>query len=129
MLGGTLDEDLGTLRAAPTITEAATRLTSGVELASRYPEARALAAPKSNERWLLVTSAAHMPRSVGIFRKAGWPVIAYPVDYRTFGSSRDWRPTSESLDSLRRLDIALHEWIGLALYRATGKTDVLFPAP
>ena len=45
-----------------------------------------LVKPKPGERWLLVTSAHHMPRSVGIFRKAGFPVEAYPVDFRTRGS-------------------------------------------
>ena len=34
--------------------------------------AKALAAPKPGERWILVTSAYHMPRSVGIFRKVGF---------------------------------------------------------
>ena len=38
--------------------------------------------PKSGERWLLVTSAYHMPRSVGLFRKAGFAVEPYPVDWR-----------------------------------------------
>ena len=47
---------------------------------------KALAAPKPGERWLLVTSAYHMPRAVGAFRKAGFEVDAYPVDYRTAGS-------------------------------------------
>ena len=41
--------------------------------------------PKKNENWVLVTSAFHMPRSVGTFRKAGWNVIPYPVDYQTMG--------------------------------------------
>ena len=44
-----------------------------------------LANPQPGENWLLVTSAFHMPRSVGLFRKAGFPVIAWPVDYRTSG--------------------------------------------
>src|SRR5437868_8771122 len=35
---------------------------------------KALVAPKDGERWLLVTSAFHMPRSVGLFRKAGFAV-------------------------------------------------------
>src|SRR5438874_9744822 len=35
---------------------------------------KALVSPKRGERWLLVTSAFHMPRSVGIFRKAGFEV-------------------------------------------------------
>src|SRR5581483_7843915 len=33
--------------------------------------------PKPGERWLLVTSALHMPRAVGVFRKAGFPVDPY----------------------------------------------------
>ena len=44
---------------------------------------KVIAAPKSGERWLLVTSAYHMPRSVGLFRKAGFAVEPYPVDWRT----------------------------------------------
>ena len=42
-------------------------------------------ARKSGERWLLVTSAFHMPRSVGLFRKAGFAVEPYPVDWRVGG--------------------------------------------
>ena len=90
---------------------------------------RAIVQPKPGERWWLVTSAAHMPRSIGIFRHVGWAMTAYPVDYRTFGDGRDAKPTTLALDSLRRLDVALHEWVGLLVYRLTGKTDTLFPAP
>ena len=45
-----------------------------------------LVAPQSGQRWLLVTSAYHMPRSMGIFRALGMNPIAYPVDYRTNGN-------------------------------------------
>lgn len=90
---------------------------------------RAMVDPKPGETWLLVTSAAHMPRSVGIFRKVGWDVVAYPVDYRTFGDVRDYKLSTIALDGLKRLDVALHEWFGLVAYRLTGKTDSLFPAP
>ena len=44
-----------------------------------------LVMPKPGERWLLVTSAMHMPRAVGVFRKAGFAVDAYPVGYQTAG--------------------------------------------
>ena len=90
---------------------------------------KALVGPKPGETWLLVTSAAHMPRSVGIFRAAGWPVVAYPVDYRTSGTDHDWWPTSKVVDQQRKLEVAGHEWIGLLAYRLTGKTSALFPAP
>ena len=60
---------------------------------------RALANPKPGERWLLVTSAWHMPRSVGVFRKAGFDVTAYPVDYRTGGT---WSATRRSSPPSRK---------------------------
>ena len=51
---------------------------------------RVLVKPKPGETWLLVTSAWHMPRSIGIFRHLGFDVIPYPVAYRTFGDERDF---------------------------------------
>src|SRR4051794_2915915 len=50
--------------------------------------------PKRGERWLLVTSAHHMPRAIGAFRAAGFPVEAFPVDYRTRGAVDLMRPFS-----------------------------------
>ena len=44
-----------------------------------------LANPKPGERWMLVTSAYHMPRAMAAFRAAGFPIEAYPVDWRTRG--------------------------------------------
>jgi uncharacterized SAM-binding protein YcdF (DUF218 family) len=90
---------------------------------------RDLVQPKPGQTWLLVTSAMHMPRSIGIFRKAGFNVVAYPTGYRTLGDARDWRPSLEASRAMRNLDTAAHEWIGLIGYRLTGKTDALFPAP
>jgi uncharacterized SAM-binding protein YcdF (DUF218 family) len=90
--------------------------------------ARAMAQPKPGERWLLVTSAYHMPRAVGCFRQAGFPVEAYPSNWRVLPGLRDG--ISRHLSSgLVTLDLAVHEWIGLTVYRLTGKTDALFPAP
>jgi uncharacterized SAM-binding protein YcdF (DUF218 family) len=90
---------------------------------------RDLIRPQLGERWLLVTSAFHMPRSVSLFRKAGFPVIPFPVDYRSEASLTRLRPMRESSDGLRRFDLAAREWIGLAAYWASGKTDALLPGP
>ena len=49
--------------------------------------AKVLAAPKTGQRWLLLTSAYHMPRAVGLFRKAGFAVEPYPVDWRLAGAA------------------------------------------
>ena len=88
-----------------------------------------LVRPKPGERWLLVTSAHHMPRSVGVFRAAGFPVEAFPVDYRTRGAADLARGFASLGDGLRRTDTAMREWVGLVIYRATGRTAALFPAP
>jgi uncharacterized SAM-binding protein YcdF (DUF218 family) len=88
-----------------------------------------IAQPKPGERWLLVTSAYHMPRSVGVFRQAGFPVEPYPVDWRTRGFADALRPFSTIGDGLRRTDTAVREWIGLAAYWLTGRTSAFFPGP
>jgi uncharacterized SAM-binding protein YcdF (DUF218 family) len=85
--------------------------------------------PKPGERWLIVTSAHHMPRSIGTFRGAGFPVEAFPVDYRTRGAVDLLRPFATLGDGLRRTDTAVREWVGLMAYWVTGRTGVLFPAP
>ena len=90
---------------------------------------KAIAQPKPGERWLLVTSAYHMPRSIGVFRKAGFPVEAYPVDWRTRGDADTLRPFATLGDGLRRTDTAVREWVGLAIYWLTGRTSELFPGP
>jgi uncharacterized SAM-binding protein YcdF (DUF218 family) len=90
---------------------------------------RELVKTKPGERWLLVTSAFHMPRSVAVFRAAGFDVEAYPVDWR----SRGWIDAAMPFDllsaGLARADIAAHEWTGLIIYRLTGKSRELFPGP
>ena len=90
---------------------------------------RRLVMPKAGERWLLVTSAYHMPRSIGAFRKAGFTVEAYPVDYRTTGATDLWIPFDTVATGLRRTDTAAREWVALLVYWLTGRSSQLFPAP
>jgi uncharacterized SAM-binding protein YcdF (DUF218 family) len=90
---------------------------------------KSLADPKPGERWLLVTSAFHMPRSIGIFRKAGFVVQPYPVDWKTAGWSDVLTIHSDFLTGLSLTDLAVHEWMGLLAYRITGRTSELLPSP
>jgi uncharacterized SAM-binding protein YcdF (DUF218 family) len=91
---------------------------------------KAIASPKPGERWLLVTSAYHMPRSIGVFRKIGFAVEPYPADWRTGGRWGDVLKFSVySIEGLGRFEIAMREWIGLLAYRIAGKTGEIFPGP
>jgi uncharacterized SAM-binding protein YcdF (DUF218 family) len=90
---------------------------------------RLIAQPKPGERWLLLTSAFHMPRAIAAFRAAGFPVEAYPVDWRTRGPIDATAPFVSVIGGLGMTDFAVHEWVGLLVYRLTGQTAELFPAP
>ncbi|MBY0561740.1 YdcF family protein [Hyphomicrobium sp.] len=85
--------------------------------------------PSPQDKWLLVTSAYHMPRSVGVFRKAGFDVVPYPVDFRTRGRRDAVRPLDSVSAGLARTDLAAKEWIGLLAYWASGRSASLFPGP
>ena len=104
-----------------------------LDRASRNTEENArfsktVAAPKSTERWLLVTSAYHMPRAVGIFRKIGFTVEPCPVDWKTRGWPDLFTIPGSFPGGLLFTDMAVHEWIGLLAYYLTGKTNELFPS-
>jgi uncharacterized SAM-binding protein YcdF (DUF218 family) len=77
--------------------------------------AKAALRPKPGERWLLVTSASHMPRAIGAFRQNSFPVEPWPVYDQGEG-----HPAYE---------IAEHEWLGLIAYRFLGRSSAFFPAP
>jgi uncharacterized SAM-binding protein YcdF (DUF218 family) len=181
VLGGATDTARSQARGKVFLTADAARMTTGAELARRYPKARLvftggsagfpfegppeaitakelwlslgvpaeqmvfeaksrntwenaiytrdLLRPKPGEVWLLVTSAWHMPRSAGIFRRLGFSIVPYPAAYHTFGDRRDFLMINPMIDRLSMLDIGVREWIGLVAYRLTGKTDALFPSP
>ncbi len=84
--------------------------------------------PLPSENWLLLTSAYHVPRSVGTFRKVGWKVTPVPVDYNT-GEDVGLRLGLPDFDKLQVLALALHEWVGLGFYYLAGKSSALFPEP
>jgi uncharacterized SAM-binding protein YcdF (DUF218 family) len=90
----------------------------------------AIVHPEPGQRWVVVTSAFHMPRAMGVFEKAGFHPIAYPVSFYTVGQwAGDFYLIFDPARNLRLFQLALHEWIGLAAYWATGRIDNLFPGP
>jgi uncharacterized SAM-binding protein YcdF (DUF218 family) len=87
-----------------------------------------MASPKPGERWLLVTSAFHMPRAVGLFRHVGFPIEPVPTGWFTKGSE-GWLSFGGFASGIFLVNIAVREWIGLVAYRVTGKTDDMLPGP
>ena len=82
--------------------------------------AQRIAKPKIGEVWLLATSASHMPRAMGVARKLGWAIQPWPTDYLT-------TPTGingffEYARNLDRMDLAVREYLGLLVYRLTGRS-------
>jgi uncharacterized SAM-binding protein YcdF (DUF218 family) len=179
VLGGALDPDISKARHSFALSGGAERITAGILLARRFPDAllvfsggdvdpdkpreadvsarfaeqmgvprarlvvedrsrstaenaaftRRLVMPKAGQRWILVTSAMHMPRAIGAFRRVGFPVEAYPVAYTTVGPADIGHLSSAMEGGVIRTDAAVHEWIGLVAYRLLGRTNVLFPGP
>lgn len=82
--------------------------------------------PRPGAVWVLVTSASHMPRAVGCFRRAGWPVVPFPADRDGLGLAQ-WRPGF--LSGLNHLRAAVHEAVGLLAYAVMGRTDSVLPGP
>ena len=79
------------------------------------------------DRFLLVTSAAHMPRSMMIFRKLGMNPIAAPTDYQK--TDREANLTSlesrilnflPDADNLRDTNRAIKEYVGIVIYKLKG---------
>lgn len=71
-------------------------------------------------RILLVTSAFHMRRALGVFRQTGLDVVPAPTDYqRVVGQPivPRWLPTAEDLG---RSTYALREYVGYWVYRYRG---------
>lgn len=179
VLGGGEEPAIAKVRGVHALNDAGERLTEGVALARRFPQAKivftsgsvdepdhigadagekvlkdlglesdrlvlepqsrntwenavytkALIDPKPGARWLLVTSAAHMPRAMGCFRKVGFAVKPWPVDYRTTGRQDLHYNFDAAPDGLKRLDGAVREWVGLVVYWLTGRSSALFPGP
>jgi uncharacterized SAM-binding protein YcdF (DUF218 family) len=90
---------------------------------------KAMLRPQPGQRWLVVTSANHMPRAIGCFRRIGFDVIPYPVDWRTRGWPDVVRPFWKSSDNIALVDTAVHEWVGLLVYWISGKISKLIPGP
>lgn len=72
------------------------------------------------DRFFLVTSAFHLPRAVGCFRKVGLEPIPYPVDYRATPVRLTPMHYVPQVWALQLSTLAVHEYLGYAGYRVLG---------
>ncbi len=76
--------------------------------------------PEPGQKWILVTSAFHMPRAKALFEAQGFHILAWPTDFRTSGFDGSWRLFPKASDGLKRMDLASKEWSGLAVAWLSG---------
>lgn len=91
---------------------------------------RAILEAKGIRSIILVTSALHMPRSVGVFEKQGLQVIPAPTDYYVTQAQGDQSQTTNlinkfydllpSVENLSLTSRTMKEYIGLFIYRLRG---------
>lgn len=86
----------------------------------------ALIKPKPDEKWILITSAYHMPRSVALFRKAGFKVIPFPVDYHSPGQYEPLFFIGLTLN-LQGWQASSREWLGMVANYLMGRSDEVYP--
>ncbi len=71
-------------------------------------------------RIILVTSAFHMKRSLGVFSKMGFDVQPFPTDYKSMLDDVNWDTIIPSTMALDASTIAIKEWIGILVYKIKG---------
>jgi uncharacterized SAM-binding protein YcdF (DUF218 family) len=75
-------------------------------------EARAVANLIGDTRFVLVTSAYHMPRAVELMRRAGLHPIPAPTGQRVGAQPSSWRRIIPNSNGLHCTELALHEYLG-----------------
>lgn len=70
---------------------------------------------------ILVTSACHMPRSVAIFKKAGFEVIPAPADFLIEDKAYNWFSLLPMAGNFFLSTQAIKEWAGILAYRVLGR--------
>lgn len=90
-------------------------------------EVAAMLGTDKSKPQLLVTSASHMPRAIGCFRRLGVNVIPVPTDFRADPLTFPWL-SDEAPNQFLKLSLFVKEMIGLAAYRLSGRIDAWFPS-
>ena len=75
------------------------------------------------DRFVLVTSAFHMPRSVALFKRSGLEPIAAPAHFLARIGSDRMSPERfcPNADGLKKTGIVIHEYLGIAWGHVMGE--------
>ena len=86
-------------------------------------EARIIKEMVGNERFVLVTSASHMPRSMALFRKQGMDPIPAPTGHWVKERQGGINPGMffPNPDNLVKVQIAIHEYLGMVWAKIRGQ--------
>jgi uncharacterized SAM-binding protein YcdF (DUF218 family) len=84
-----------------------------------------IARPHSAEKWLLVTSAFHLKRSLAISEKLKWTFIPFATDFNKSKKFK-WRLSINFLSNINEFNKASHEWMGLISYYLMGRSSSIF---
>jgi uncharacterized SAM-binding protein YcdF (DUF218 family) len=84
-------------------------------------ESQQIAPIVGSHRFILVTSAYHMPRAMGLFRKRGLQPIPSPTDYLAPRHRQEWNDLFPDGYNLYRSQVAFYEYLGLAWETLRGK--------
>ena len=71
----------------------------------------------NNSSIILVTSAFHMHRSKYLFKKQGFDIIPYPVDFKTSNAKTSIMNFIPSVSSLNKVSLFIRENIGRLYYK------------
>ncbi len=83
--------------------------------------------PDQGEKWVLVTSAYHMPRAGASFLAQGWHIIPYAVDPRTDRQYRLFAPRFDVSRNFELLELGMKEVLGTLVYYLSDKSVLPFP--
>ena len=81
-----------------------------------------LVKPTKYEKWILITSAFHLRRSMGIAEQLQWSMIPYPTDFQTAKKIK-WELSFNLIKNFYILERSSHEWLGLFTYYLLGRTS------
>jgi uncharacterized SAM-binding protein YcdF (DUF218 family) len=84
-------------------------------------EGRQIAAIVGPQRFILVTSASHMPRAMGLFRKRGLQPIAAPTDFLAPRHPVELDDVAPDAYKLFKSQVAFYEYLGQAWEKLRGQ--------